>query len=176
MTDPYHVIHHPMPPVYRSDARVLILGSMPGVASLGALEYYAHARNQFWDIMGSLVGAGRDLTYEERLERLRKNGIALWDVIASCERAGSLDSAIRSESIKPNPVQGLIVCCPNIRTLCFNGKAAERYFKAYIIKINPQAFKGMRLISLPSTSPAHAGITLGEKVTSWRTISRDLDA
>lgn len=164
------LIEHPMDPVYDADARVLILGSMPGEASLTARQYYAHPKNQFWDIMGALVGAGRNLEYEERLEALKQAGIALWDVIASCERTGSLDAAIRSETVVPNAILAICSRCPNLKTLCFNGKAAERYYNQYVYNDNPQAFEKFQVHSLPSTSPAYAAMTLDEKLKQWRKI------
>ena len=99
-------VTHTFGPSISPRCRVLILGTMPGVASLAAGQYYAHPRNQFWDIMGALFGAGRDLSYARRLARLRAAGVALWDVVAECERPGSLDSAIRRE--KPNDLAGLL--------------------------------------------------------------------
>ena len=93
------------PPAFRTDARVLILGSMPGEASLAAGRYYAHPRNAFWPIMGALFGAGAELPYDQRLARLNAAGVALWDVIARCRRPGSLDSAI--EDSVPNDLASL---------------------------------------------------------------------
>lgn len=154
-------ILHTFGPSVSSRCRVLILGTMPGVASLRAGQYYAHPRNQFWDLMGDLFGAGRDLPYARRLARLRAAGIALWDVVAECERAGSLDAAIRGE--KPNDLAGLLRRNPRLHTLVFNGQPAERLFRRHF----PARAPALRRVVLPSTSPAHAARSLAAKRRAW---------
>ena len=118
-------LSHGFPPVAAPGARVLILGSMPGQASLRAAEYYAHERNAFWRIMGDLLGAGLDLPYAQRLEKLTAAGVALWDVIAACERAGSLDADIVGHSVVPNDFAAFFAAHRSIARVFFNGAAAE---------------------------------------------------
>ena len=156
------------PAVYRADARVLILGSMPGEASLAAAQYYAHPRNAFWPIMGTLFGAGADLPYAQRLERLTGAGVALWDVIARCVRAGSLDSAIAHDSIEPNDFAALFAACPHIGHVFFNGAAAETAFRRHV-RLAP-AIPQPRFTRLPSTSPAHAARSFETKLAAWQLV------
>lgn len=160
-------IRHPFGPVADRRARVLVLGTMPGRASLAAGQYYAHPRNAFWEIMDDLVGAGRRLSYEKRLARLRRFGIALWDVIAECARAGSLDHAIRPGSIRPNDLSGLMGQMPKLRAIVFNGHEAARLFRRF-----HSAPSGLRLRVLPSTSPARANLSLSRKKRQWRVVRR----
>ncbi len=162
------LLHHTFGPVHDRHSRILILGSMPGEASLTAGEYYAHPRNQFWPIMGILFNAGPDRPYPERLDRLRKQGVALWDVIASCRRRGSLDSAIDLKSVKPNAFPPLLRESPGIHTIAFNGSAAEVLFRRHVIRPGLVIPDDLHLQSLPSTSPAHAAMTLHEKLERWR--------
>src|SRR5690349_6164688 len=117
------------PPIARSDARVLVLGSMPGVASLAAGEYYAHPRNAFWPIMGELIGAGPELRYEARVKRVIAQKIAVWDVLKTCFRGGSLDSSIVEDSIVPNDFAGFFAAHNRIEKVCFNGGKAEHAFR-----------------------------------------------
>ncbi len=152
---------HTFGPSISPRCRVLILGTMPGVASLAAGQYYAHPRNQFWDLMGALFGAGRDLPYVRRLARLRAAGVALWDVVAECERPGSLDSAICRE--KSNDLIGLLHRYPRIHTVVFNGQPAARLFHRHFRTL-PRA---LRLVVMPSTSPAHASLTAAAKRKAW---------
>ncbi|HRP67163.1 MAG TPA: DNA-deoxyinosine glycosylase [Thauera sp.] len=156
------------PAVYRADARVLVLGSMPGEASLAAGEYYAHPRNAFWPIMGALFGAGVELPYAQRLERLTAAGVALWDVIARCVRAGSLDSAIAHDSIEANDFAALFATCPHIGHVFFNGAAAETAFRRHV-RLAP-GIQRPRLTRLPSTSPAHAARSFEAKLTAWQCV------
>lgn len=160
------------PPVSRSDARVLILGSMPGEASLAAGQYYAHPRNSFWRIMEVLVGAGQELPYPERLKIMQKRGIALWDVLAACRRAGSLDSAISAEEAQDFPA--FFAAHPAIRTVFFNGGKAEAAFQKMLAK--QPLNHDLSLIRLPSTSPAHAARGFNEKCAAWREILDHLGA
>ena len=160
---------HGFAPVVRADARVLILGSMPGEASLAAEQYYAHTRNAFWPIMGALFDAGPERPYAERLARLNAAGVALWDVIASCERSGSLDSAIAPASIKANDFTQLFRDCPRIGHVFFNGTAAESAFRRHVrkrIELPPS----LRFTRLPSTSPAHAARDFDAKLAAWQIV------
>lgn len=145
-------------------AHTLILGSMPGVASLAAGRYYAHSRNQFWPIMGALFDAGPELPYEARLQALMRAGIALWDVLHSCERPGSLDADIDLRSAQANDFADFFAAHPGIRRVAFNGGTAERLFRR---DIAPQ-LRSLELIRLPSTSPAHAGMPAERKLAAWQ--------
>lgn len=152
------------PPAAAADARILILGSMPGRASLEAGEYYAHPRNLFWTIMGELAGARPCLPYPARIAALAEAGIALWDVLGECEREGSLDSAIRAEA--PNDLSGFLRGHAGIRRLCFNGGKAWQSFRRHFPAL--AARDDLLLRPLPSTSPAHAGMSAERKGAAWR--------
>lgn len=157
------------PPIFRADARVLILGSMPGAESLRRGEYYAHPRNAFWPIMGALFSAGPDQPYRVRINRLRAAGVAIWDVIACCRRRGSLDAGIAPESIRPNGIPALIRRAPRLQWVFFNGQAAEYWFRRCFGSLLSQApFCRLRWRRLPSTSPAHAALSFQEKLDRWR--------
>lgn len=152
---------HSFPPVVGPAPRALIVGSMPGVASLRAGEYYAHPRNQFWPIMGELVGARPAQPYAVRIETLRGAGLALWDVLKSCSRVGSLDSAIRDEI--PNDIEGLMSEYATIRHIFANGAKAEQALRRHI-----RLPEHVTVTRLPSTSPAHAAMSFADKCTAWR--------
>lgn len=159
---------HCFAPIEDADAIVLILGSMPGKASLAANEYYAHPRNAFWTIMGELVGAHPDLPYQDRLRILRSFGIALWDVIDTCERKSSLDSHIKK--ILPNDFVSFFLHHPNITHVFFNGAKAEQCFLKYVQpSLKSTSLQYQRL---PSTSPANAGIPYQHKLLAWQTVMR----
>lgn len=156
------------PPIEDVNATVLILGSMPGVESLRAGQYYAHPRNAFWPIMGDLIGAGPPLDYPTRTEVLKSAGIALWDVLASCVREGSLDSSIAGESVAVNDFPAFFQAHPGIVRVFFNGMMAEKYFfKAVRPRLEPGSLPFQRL---PSTSPAHAGWPYAKKLDAWRAV------
>lgn len=156
------------PPVVGEGARVLILGSMPGQASLNAQEYYAYKQNAFWRIMGDLIGAGPALPYDQRLVRLKASGIALWDVMAACERQGSLDADIVAASIMPNDFAGFFAEHPGISRVFFNGAAAEASFRRLVLP--GLAERAPQLTRLPSTSPAHAASAYADKLAAWSVV------
>lgn len=156
---------HSFAPVSNTDARVLILGSMPGKKSLAQNQYYAHPSNAFWKIMGELVGAHPHLPYAQRLEILKLSGIALWDVLASCERSeSSLDSEIKEEAT--NDFSAFFARHPHIELVCFNGSKAEQSFRKFVQ--DKQVLPPLELLRLPSTSPAHAGMRYADKLQAWR--------
>lgn len=166
---------HTFGPVVSPRSRVLVLGSMPGVASLAAGEYYAHPRNQFWPIMGALVGAGPELPYTKRIARLRAAGIALWDVIGECERPGSLDADIRRGTVKPNDVASLLRRCPRMRALFCNGQTAAKLLAPLLPSLREVTGRDLIVETLPSTSPAHAGMRMAEKMRRWRRLAEELE-
>ena len=158
------------PPVANATARILILGSMPGQVSLRAGQYYANPRNSFWQLMGELFGAGRELPYTQRIRQLKKNGIALWDVLASCKRTGSLDSAIDAPSMVANNFPQFLSAHPRIRSVFFNGAMAERCFRVHVQAKSDLPL--LQLIRLPSTSPAHAALSYAQKYAAWQLVAR----
>ena len=156
-------------PIEGRRARVLILGTMPGVASLEAARYYAHPRNAFWPIVTTLLGEPPEAPlppYRTRLARLRRAGIALWDVLAECERPGSLDGAIRRPSERPNDVVGLCARHPELRAIAFNGQTAARLYARHVAPL-AAVDEDIALLTLPSTSPAYAALPLAEKRSRW---------
>jgi hypoxanthine-DNA glycosylase len=158
------------PPLARRNARVLILGSMPGAESLRRRQYYAHPSNQFWPIMGALFGAGRELPYAERVERLLDRGVAVWDVLKHCERAGSLDSGIRRDSEVANDFANFFGRHPSIRAVFFNGAKSETVFSRQVRAQLGARAQSLRFARLPSTSPAHAGLPRAAKLKAWRRV------
>jgi hypoxanthine-DNA glycosylase len=154
------------PPVVDEHARVLILGSFPSAQSLAAHEYYGNPRNAFWPIAGELFGFDPRAPYGERIAALQHGGVALWDVLRACRRAGSADSAIDPKSLVVNDFGELFDRHPAITRVYFNGaKAAETYRRLQ------QPVERIRYERLPSTSPAHA-IRPGAKLAAWRCIAR----
>lgn len=154
-------------PHFSPHARILVLGSMPGKASLDAARYYAHPRNAFWPVMATIFGYSSELPYEQRLRELLRHSIALWDVVHRCERSGSLDSAIDRNSVEPNDFAWLFAQCPGIKKVCFNGKAAADFYRR-LVAPKVSVAVDLAYVTLPSTSPAHASLTLAEKTNRWR--------
>ena len=160
---------HSFPPISDPASRVLILGSMPGKASLRAKQYYAHPQNAFWRIITALFELDADAPYEVRVEALRENRIALWDVMKSCTRASSLDSDVVESSIVPNAFPSFLRAHPRIATICFNGAKAEESFQRYALpRLGARA--DLAYYRLPSTSPAHASLPFAKKLAAWRAV------
>jgi hypoxanthine-DNA glycosylase len=149
------------PPVVSPQTRILILGSLPGEASLAAGRYYAHPQNQFWRLAGAAIGREElpSLDYDARLAALLVAGIGLWDTVASALRSGSLDAAIREAEHARLPE--LVATLPNLRAVAFNGGTAARIGRRRLADAKP------RLIDLPSSSPAYAAMPFAEKRRRW---------
>ena len=162
------------PPIIADDPKVLILGSMPSEASLEQGQYYAHPRNAFWHIMGSLFRFNAEASYAERKALLIKNRVALWDVLQECKRDGSLDSSIITSSIKTNDFLHLLASYPTIQLIVFNGTTAEKVFKKRVLPGLKTQLKRIRMIRLPSTSPAMAALTREQKMEKWSEITKVL--
>lgn len=158
------------PPVVGPAARVLILGSMPGEASLRQQQYYGHPRNTFWPILGELFGIPVQASYVERCAALVARGIALWDVIAACERPGSLDQAIRPETVRVNDFGAFFDTAPGIVQVIFNGGTAEREYRRRVLPSLKLPHREIARHRLPSTSPAHAALRFEQKLAAWRSI------
>ena len=152
-----------LPPVARLDARLFILGSLPGDASLAARQYYAHPRNQFWRLLGQAIGEDlQALNYGSRLERLTERQIGLWDVVAEAERPGSLDQAIRRAG--HNRLTDYFAVFTELKAVAFNGSAAAAIGRKLL------AGTRLTLIDLPSSSPANTR-PLAEKAMAWRVLT-----
>jgi hypoxanthine-DNA glycosylase len=161
---------HSFLPVEDHDAEKLILGSMPGKASLAAGQYYAHPRNHFWPIIVELFGVSADISYETRLFILKSHRIALWDVLASCRRKSSLDARIETFSEIINDFESFFSSHPRISDVFFNGRKAERSFFRKVLPL-----LGSRTLNyhfLPSTSPANASISYENKLKAWQELIR----
>lgn len=150
------------PPLVQSDAHILILGSLPGIRSLQAQEYYAHPRNSFWPIMKEIFGF--DGSYAERCAGLVANRIALWDVLRASVRPGSLDADIRLDTASANDFISFLGRYPAIERIAFNGKKAEQLFRRLV---TVDQFPALRLNGLPSTSPAYAAMPFSVKLQLW---------
>lgn len=151
------------PTAIGSHIKVLILGSAPSVASLQKQQYYGHPQNHFWPIMQQLFDAGPEHAYEIRTQKLAQQGIAIWDVLAECERSGSLDSAITASSCQVNDFAGYFTACPELKFIALNGRFAEKTFRRHV-----QPPKHIDSAYLPSTSPANAGMTRSDKCKQWQ--------
>ncbi len=151
-----------LPPVIDRHTRVLVLGSFPGAASLAARQYYAHPRNQFWPLMGALLGEPLpELPYAERLTRVLAHRVGIWDVLGACVRPGSLDSNIRHP--QANDFERLRQLAPALRRVGFNGGTSGRFAPQF-------AAAGYETVVLPSSSPAHAARTFEQKLELWRAL------
>jgi TDG/mug DNA glycosylase family protein len=159
------MIKYSFPPISNPNARVLILGTMPGAQSLALSQYYGHPQNAFWKIMFTLFDTPYSKDYEERKNLVLANQIAVWDVLEACIREGSLDSAIEQEV--PNDINSFLKLHPSITHIFFNGQKAAAFFKKHI-KLD----KEYLLTTLPSTSPANAGKSFEKKLDEWSCIKQ----
>lgn len=166
---PHHV--RSFAPIITPDARVLVLGSMPGKASLAAGQYYAHPRNAFWSIMGGLFEFDYRVAYEQRVVLLSAARVALWDVLASCYRPGSMDADIDDGSLVVNDFAWLFGRCPDIGAVFFNGAKAEQTYRRHVLPALDAASQQLPLYRLPSTSPANARLSLAAKRAQWRGVA-----
>lgn len=155
-------------PIADARARVLILGSMPGKASLAAGQYYAHPQNLFWRILGEITGAAPTSPYAARARALKSRGIALWDVLESCTREGSLDSAIDDASISANDFAAFYSAHPRIAHLFFNGAKAEACYRKHVLPSLAGAPAPTSCHRLPSTSPANASMARAHRLQIWK--------
>ncbi len=156
------MISHPIPPVFDRHSKILILGSFPSVKSREALFFYGHPQNRFWKVTSSVFGTPEPHTIDEKKAFLLSHGIAVWDVIASCDITGSSDSSIKN--VVPNNLS-VILDVADIHTIFVNGKTAEKFYNKYIKdSIKREA------VCLPSTSPANAAWSLERLVEAWKVI------
>jgi len=138
------------------------------------MEYYGNPHNVFWRIMGRLFDAGPELPYETRVDRLTSSGVAVWDVLRSSVRPGSMDASIDLNHARPNDFATFLEMYSRIATICFNGKKAGQLFHRLVIAKCPSLADEYRYLSLPSTSPAHAALSFERKLTQWSRIQEAL--
>ncbi|WP_024298560.1 DNA-deoxyinosine glycosylase [Methylomicrobium lacus] len=161
-------------PIAAPDARVLILGSMPSKVSKAREQYYGHSKNAFWAIMGQLFGAELELCYGLRKGILMTHRVALWDVLKTCQRLGSLDADIELDSIIVNDFSDFFRRHDQIRHVFFNGMTAEKIYRKYILPTLPERFGYLVYHRLPSTSPTNAALSLPQKMEAWQEIKHYL--
>jgi double-stranded uracil-DNA glycosylase len=159
-------------PIVSSNASVLILGTMPSEASLSRQQYYGHPRNAFWPIMSALFASNPGLCYLRRKEMLMENGIALWDVLKSCNRLGSLDSKIKLATIRTNDLASFFNEYKGVKRVFFNGRMAEKLYQNRILPTFSHRFFYLDYQCLPSTSPAYASLNLEQKLDAWKVIKQ----
>lgn len=162
------------PPLEPPSARLLILGSMPGIASLRAAQYYAHPRNRFWPTMEALFDVPLAWPYAQRIAALNAKGIALWDVLRACERPGSLDSSIVRATEVPNDFADFLDRHPQLQAIALNGGTARDAFKRHGRPMLGSRLDGIEVIALPSTSPANAGQSADAKLAEWSRLLRHI--
>ena len=158
------------PPIANRHAIILILGSMPSIKSLQEQQYYAHPRNSFWPILTTLLAGTTDLDYEQRKSLLLQNRIALWDVLNTCQRKGSLDSSINNETTIVNDFNTFFKNHPGIKAVYFNGALAQQEYHKQVLPKLDKKFASIEHKRLPSTSPAMASLTREQKLRQWAVI------
>ena len=156
------MIIHPIPPLFAEDSKTLILGSFPSVKSREAEFFYGHPQNRYWAVVAAVFGCEKPETIEEKKKLVLSNKLAMWDVIGECEIEGSADSTIRN--VTANDLSVILKNCP-IERIFVNGKTAEKYYNKYTY---PKT--GIKVICLPSTSPANAAWKLDKLIEAWKII------
>lgn len=157
------------PPILGAAPNILILGTMPSIASQTKAQYYGHSQNLFWTFMGKLLGAAPELDYRERVSLLERHGIALWDVAFTCRRQLSSDASI--QEVVPNAIADLLSRRRTIRAVFFNGRKAEQLFENLLAKeLSPAVRRRVHFETLPSTSPANASVRRRTKAGRWQNI------
>jgi len=152
-----------LPYLAQANARLLVLGSMPGAVSLQHAQYYAHPRNQFWRLLFATFGVADPRTYADRVAFLHRQCIALWDVLATCEREGSLDARIVAGSERPNDIASFLRAHAEIRAIALNGGKAAALFRRLVMPLEAP----IEILAMPSTSPAHTQ-PFAAKLQRWR--------
>ena len=158
------------PPVLGRNPKALILGSLPSQKSIQFGQYYGHPQNAFWRIMGDLLGTGPEASYQQRTAALIARQIVVWDVLASSDRPGSMDSAIVGVTANANDISGFLAQNPGITLVCFNGQPAAKYFRKLVSSDTGRDFQGIVFATLPSTSPAYAAMSYADKLKSWSAV------
>ncbi len=156
------MLTHPFPPLYTPDSKILILGSFPSVKSREQMFFYGHPQNRFWKVLAGVLEREVPKTIAEKKTFLLEHGIALWDVIASCEITGSSDTSIKN--VIPNDISEILEAA-EIKQIFVNGKTAEKYYKKYL-----EGKTGISAVCLPSTSPANAAWSIERLVSAWSVI------
>jgi TDG/mug DNA glycosylase family protein len=159
-------------PIAAPDARVLVLGSLPSQLSLKRQQYFGNPQNVFWRIMGDLFGAGPELPYPERAMRLSRCGVAVWDVLGSAVRPGSMDADIDMATAKPNDFQTFFATHTQLELLCFNGKKAAQLYRTLVAAKGIGSIDGLEHQTMPSTSPAYAAMSYADKLRHWSVIEQ----
>lgn len=162
------------PPIAAKNAKILILGTMPSEASLQKQQYYGHARNAFWPIMQAIFAMPVGLDYQQHKAMLIDNAVAVWDVLQSCQRPGSLDANIEPSSIQPNDFETFFAGHRQIQQVFFNGGMAEKLYKKYVLPTIKHEFAHLQYQRLPSTSPAFASLTWQQKAQAWQSIKASM--
>jgi double-stranded uracil-DNA glycosylase len=157
-------------PLALADARLLVLGTLPGQASLAKREYYAHPQNAFWPILAALFGFDATAPYAARVAALARARIAVWDVCRAATRPGSLDSALVASSVVPNDFAAFFIKHPKIEMLAFNGATAAKLYRRLVVPYLAPSFAALPCVELPSTSPAHARLPRAEKQRRWSVV------
>ena len=161
-------------PILGKHPRILILGSMPGIASLEAVQYYAHPRNIFWPIMADLFSIDAETDYARRIAQISEAPVILWDTLKRCDRPGSLDASIKRDTVEANDIPGLLTEFPEVRAVACNGATSANYFRRLVM---PQisAEIEIELLPMPSTSPANASMTFAQKLAAWQCLLEYID-